>query len=198
MNKNESTDWEPTPSAEELLRLTSRSAAGDFAPSSAARDAFLAFGESAENAAKDFDWQKLVARLSCEIESESAQRQLSLPSRAITASRRGAFTWISICSAAVLLIALGVCVFNQPAAKTSIGKGEPSASNLAGGIDSWARTPLEGEFSPGWNDELDVQLAAARRSLKQGRDPWVNDEPALSNVFAQVNDLSAGLVLEPF
>lgn len=196
MKQNESIDWENAPGAEELSRLTSRDGRGDFG-ASASRDAFLALGEAAESAAKDFDWQKIAAKLTREIELTSRDVQVNLPPRAVR-TRSGALAWVSVCSAAVLLAGLVVGILAQPEAREKFAEGKPSETTFAGGIDSWDRAPLEGELAAAWGDELDAELAATRRALKQGRDPWIGDEPALSNVFAQVNDLSAGLLLESF
>ena len=63
MTTNESEAWDGLPSAEELCRLTSRNARGDFA-NSPSHEAFIALGESADAAAKDFDWQRM-ARAPC-------------------------------------------------------------------------------------------------------------------------------------
>lgn len=196
---NQLKDWDDLPSAEELRRLTSRDARGEFS-SSSLRDGYLAFGELAETAAKDFDWQKMAARLAQEIEAEKPGYLVKLPLRQRSASPIRAIVWISTCSAAMLLIGLAMSMLSQPVHQQAKRPPRPKPLELASatGIDSWERTPSQGDLSGAWNDELDAELAATRRALKQGRDPWVNDEPVLSSVFAQVNELSAGLMFEPF
>ena len=123
---------------------------------------------------------------------------VTLPLRQRASKPKRAIVWISTCSAAMLLVGLAMSMLSQPVHQQAKSPTEPTELVGVTGIDSWERTPSQGDLSGAWNDELDAELAATRRALKQGRDPWVNDEPVLSSVFAQVNELSAGLMFEPF
>jgi hypothetical protein len=200
---------EPTPSAEDLLRMTSRSHPQPNGRNDGSHDAFEALGEVLENAASDFDWKKITARLEAEIASEVGslvltRNDLSANTK-VTASRSRTFAWLSLTSAIVLLALLTLSLGLNPSANRfhiaqsdSKNGGEKMPSPKAPAIDSWAQTPQASESSLPWNDEIDVKLAATQRALKQGRDPWVGDEPALSEVFAQIGELTAGLAFEPF
>lgn len=197
MTINESKDGDDLPIAEELRRQTSRHAR-DGMSGSTAHDAFLALGESIDASTEDFDWQRMASRLHLEIEAEKSSGLVTIHRRQAGLHPRRAIAWLSCCSAALLLIGLVVGLVSRPVHQQAKSPVAPIPSPNVSGIDSWERTPSQAELINIWNDELDAELAATRRALKQGRDPWVNDEPALSNVFAQVNELSAGLMFEPF
>jgi hypothetical protein len=197
MKSGQEDESEILPSAEELLKLTSRKGVGDFT-SLPSRDAFLNLGELADAAAKDFDWRKMSARLEKEILTEP-RREKVIPRRLVqrVGSHR-VMAWISVCSAAVLLVGFYMAVLGKPHTQLGTGTTVFQPPPRASGIDAWERSSLERDPTLTWEDELDLELAATRRALKQGRDPWMGDEPVLSDVYAQVNELSAGLLLEPF
>jgi hypothetical protein len=197
MKPDQENESEILPSAEELLKLTSRNGSGEFTalPS---RDAFLNLGELADASAKDFDWRKMSARLEKEILIEPRKEEV-VPRRLVEQARSPrAIAWVCVCSAAVLLIGFYVAVVPNPQTQIGTGPTEFQPVPRAPGIDAWERSSLERDPTSAWEDELDLELAATRRALKQGRDPWMGDEPVLSDVYAQVNELSAGLLLEPF
>ena len=211
MKSNKLVENQPTPGAEDLLRVTSRSHQQAGGLEDGSREAFVALGEVLESAIGVFDWKKIAARLEAEVMAASVQDTLSRVSEPLsgrplrTAPRRGAFTWISLSSAVVLLVSLTIgLALNPTADRLKIAQGDPKKGSdkklgpTAPAIDSWAQTPTASESNSPWTDEIDIKLAATQRALKAGRDPWVGDEPALSEVFAQIGELTAGLAFEPF
>jgi hypothetical protein len=207
---------EPAPDLEMLLRQTSRRSSADCSSSDASRDAFLALGETLDAATADFDWRRMATRLAVETtEARDLTQLASKPSPVDhfeAPSRRSSLLWVSWASLAILLIGLGVGISAIPFESSRVASGHgagagageigPAATRVVAsrpvGIDGWTPISVRGDSVAPWIDELDVELANAQRTLRQGRDPWANDEPVLSDVFAQIGDLSAGLVLEPF
>lgn len=180
---------------DELRRITApaRSHSLDSDPD---RDAYLALGQSVDAATAHFDWRRLAAKLEAEIATDLAR-----PRPQTYKSPRPSFVGMAIVSAALLLLALSLGVFSglpsegrpQLAGNDRL---HPPPERIERGLDSWERT--SGVVNADWQDEIDLKLAATRRALRQGRDPWVNDEPVLSEVIAQIGDLKAGLVFDPF
>jgi hypothetical protein len=197
MNQEESLSSEAAPSQEELRRLTNPRRLGAFDTANPSREAFLALGQSAESAAMDFDWRRMAANLENEIAAE-----IQRPRPLDRAPRKPAWGYVALSSAAMLLVALSIGLLaglpRKPGEEFAQGPYKPPVpeKGTEKGIDSWER--FSGAATGDWQDEIDFKLAATRRELRQGRDPWVNDEPALSEVFAQIGDLSAGLVFDPF
>jgi hypothetical protein len=190
MNHNE-----PIPDRDELIRLTSprRLRSVDADPT---HEAFLALGESAEAAAGGFDWRRIATNLESELAAEVLR-----PRRVDLAPKRPSWGYVALTSAAILLVALSIGLLSDapsesrgPHTAEKQGAGAPE-NVIVNGIDSWERFS---SASGDWQDEIDLKLAATRRELRQGRDPWVNDEPVLSEVIAQIGDLNAGLVFDPF
>lgn len=208
MNTNEPNEDEPTPDAEALSRITSVKRLEPSEHLAGSREAFLALGEVIEQAIGDFDWQKLASQLNTEIALERTVTRLSATDSIMPNEVRGSrqmWSWLSVSTAIVLLVSLTLGLLFDP----SVGQFQlshrrpPKVSDKelihdAPVIDSWAQSPTASEVNSLWNDEIDVELAATRRALKQGRDPWVGDEPALSEVFAQIGNLTAGLQFDPF
>ncbi len=201
MNTKESSEIGPTPGAEELLRITSPTRSRTNEQYAGSREAFVALGETLESAIIDFDWKRIAAKLENEV---AAQSDWLRPRDSRSASSRN-LAWVGLSTAMVLLIALTLGLTLSPSS-TQLGIAQRNDTNgndknvdlTVPAIDSWSRPPTASETNSLWNDEIDVKLAATQRALNQGRDPWVGDEPALSEVFAQIGELTAGLEFEPF